>query len=134
MSQSLPQLSMSQLKTLRQKKIEDEKLPFVKLIAENKKVLFGKFSNEITKDAKKTTWKSIADQLKALGIQLIPDGKDWTYLRDTVWRNCVYTTKKRFDDKCKTGAGRIELTPLDNMVLEVLGKDSAGIKVGLNQS
>ena len=116
---------MSQL-TTKQKQQEKEKLPFVILVKEKKDILFGKFDNakEITKDSKKLAWQSILSQLEAMEINVIPHGKDWTYLRDVLWRNLVAAAKKRFDVKRRTGEGKVELTPLEMEILDVIGIDS----------
>ena len=62
-------------------------------------------------------------------INLIPYGKDWAYLRDVLWRKLVAAAKKRFDVKRRTGEGKVELTPLEMEILDVIGIDSPGIQV-----
>lgn len=87
----------------------DEKIVFVQLINDSKDVLFGKYddSKNITKETKKKHWFEISEELDSIGIQLIPKDKDFTYLRDVVWRNLLSTTKKKVDAKKKTGNGQI---------------------------
>ena len=117
--------------TGKQRQQEDIKMPFVLMVKENKEILFGKYDNakNITKESKKSTWKNIQSQMEALQINIVPADKDWTYMRDVLWRNLIAAAKKKFDSKKKTGAGKIELSPLENAILDVIGIDSPSIQV-----
>ncbi len=63
-----------------------QKIAFVKLISEKKNVLFGAFSATLTKLDKAAAWKWVISQCRERhGFDPTPQGKDWTYVRDTVW-------------------------------------------------
>ena len=98
----------------------NKKEPFIELVYANKELLFGKFNSDtITKEKKREKWIEIKDQLVEIGINLIPSGRDWTYLRDVVWRNQTDSLKRKLDRKRKTGQGRVMLS---NSEKKVLGK------------
>lgn len=61
------------------------KLCVLTKIKDKKKLLFGAFSNHITKDIKMNEWRSISDYAKSIGV--IPQNKEWSYLRDVWWPN-----------------------------------------------
>lgn len=96
-----------------------KKEPLAHLINERKEVLFGKFNDSrgITKTTKKEAWIDIHEKLMSLDINLIPPNKDWSYLRDVVWRNMVDSLKKKMDRKRQSGAGRVDLAPHEKIVL-----------------
>jgi hypothetical protein len=122
--------------SLRESKQEGSKRPFVQLINEKKDILFGSFddSKGITKASKAEAWKEINNNMSAVGINLIPPSKDWTYLRDTVWRNIKNGAKVKLDKSQKTGnGGDTCLTPFDIMVFDVEGMDSPSV-IELNVS
>jgi len=98
---------------------EKRKAPFAHLVLENKEVLFGSFNDSkgITKESKKAKWISIKKKLEALNINLIPSDKDWTHLRDSVWRNMVDNLKKKVEKKKRTGEGKVELNAYEKLVL-----------------
>ena len=75
------------------------------MVRDRKDVLFGKFDNSknISKESKKLAWQNIKSQLEAMDISLVPNGKDWTYLRGVIWRNLIASAKKRYDAKKKNG-------------------------------
>ena len=58
-------------------------------------IIFGKFSDEITRETKLQAWKDIVEQLKVYNVKLAAD-KEVSYFRDTVWPNLKrYTMEKR---------------------------------------
>ena len=93
--------------TIKQKKQEETKMQFINMVYDKRDILFGKYDESITKDAKRLAWIEIDESMKALDIHLIPAGKDWTYLRDVTWRNLLASARKRHDAKKKTGAGQV---------------------------
>jgi hypothetical protein len=54
--------------TSKQRQQEEQKMPFVIMVRENKEILFGKYDNSknITKESKKSTWKNILSKMEAL--------------------------------------------------------------------
>lgn len=106
-----------------------EKLLFLSNVKDKKNLLFGKFSNELTRENKQKAWKDIVDILKVHNVALAKE-KDLSYFRDTVWPNLKrYTVEKR-DKKAKTGAeggSKVRWTDVDAFVLDIIGPDSPGI-------
>ena len=86
--------------TKRQKKQEEEKLPFVQFVREKKELLFGNFddSKGITKAAKRDAWVENSQKLVALGINLIPEGKDWNYCICAMWCGKTYKIQLKTSD------------------------------------
>lgn len=64
---------------------KEGKITFLKSVLESKEVLFGAFSDTLTKELKTRKWKSIHEEAVALGI--VPANKDYVYTRDTYWQN-----------------------------------------------
>lgn len=106
---------------------ENEKLFFLKLIKQHKKVLFEKLSNDVTAAKKKETWISIIEACRSNGFEIVPENKDWSYVRDHTWPNIKNYSMQKIDGNKKTGAagGRSQkLKPIDELVLDIIGKES----------
>ncbi|XP_039299969.1 uncharacterized protein LOC111045589 isoform X2 [Nilaparvata lugens] len=102
------------------------KILVLQQIREKKAVLFGKFSDEVCKAQKIDAWKEIHSL--ALGMGVVGPDKQWTYTRDVLWQNARKSTMKKVDNQKKTGsAGGPEwkLNTLDNIVLDIIGRDSS---------
>ncbi|CAH1114879.1 unnamed protein product [Psylliodes chrysocephalus] len=98
-------------------------MQFLNKIKENIDILFGAFSDKQRKQDKIEKWKEMA--IMAQSICLLPTDKDWTYVRDTMWQNLNKTAMLKIDNAKKTGTGGMGmLTEVDNMVLEIIGKES----------
>lgn len=63
----------------------DNKIVLLKIIQDNKDVLFGKFSSTLSHEDKANKWKDITEQCISMGI--INKDRDWKYVRDTTWQN-----------------------------------------------
>lgn len=61
------------------------KLCVLEKIKRNKHIIFGQFSSTLTKYTKGKAWQEIGEYAKSIGV--IPDGKQWTYIRDVWWPN-----------------------------------------------
>lgn len=59
-------------------------------IRDKKDVLFGSFSDKLTKQEKVECWKTIHQKSASLGL-VAPD-KDWAYSRDVFWQNLKKST------------------------------------------
>ena len=55
------------------------------MIKEEKEILFGAFSDKVTKELKINKWTNICEKAKSLG--LVAAGKKFPYIRDTFWPN-----------------------------------------------
>uniref|UniRef100_A0A915IS12 Regulatory protein zeste n=1 Tax=Romanomermis culicivorax TaxID=13658 RepID=A0A915IS12_ROMCU len=65
---------------------DDVRLKFLAKVQENKDVLFGQFSDKLTKKDKIEKWTMILNYMRAINYPLPPNA-DFTYIRDTVWQN-----------------------------------------------
>jgi hypothetical protein len=59
-------------------------LAVLRKIKKEKSVLFGQFSDGITKQMKRDKWKEVMHVAESVGMVT---GKPWQYLRDTRWCN-----------------------------------------------
>uniref|UniRef100_A0A6P7FFP7 Regulatory protein zeste n=1 Tax=Diabrotica virgifera virgifera TaxID=50390 RepID=A0A6P7FFP7_DIAVI len=101
------------------------KIMILKEIRDKKVILFGSFSDKLTKKDKIECWKTVHQKSTSLG--LVPPNKDWTYSRDVFWQNLKKTTMKKVDNRRKTGSGGgtdSKFTEMDNVVLDILGPDN----------
>lgn len=109
-------------------KIDKElvKIMVVQKIGENKETLFGSYSGTVTKQSKEQKWQEILDYAISIGLK---HKDDWKYFRDTTWgQNWKARATKRYREKNRTGAGggeEIELSRLDEAILDVIGRGSA---------
>lgn len=104
-------------------------LNFLRKIFELKADLFEAFSATATKETKKKAWSAVRDY--AVSIGLITNDKDYTYVRDTTWTNLRKRTMEKVDKSSKTGASGSpdsKLDAIDDMVLNIIGKESAVLK------
>lgn len=64
----------------------DNKCVLMQLLLEEKRLLRSELNSNVTVKKKKVSWKTIHDRLVSeYGINLVPQDKDFTYLRDTVF-------------------------------------------------
>jgi anti-sigma28 factor (negative regulator of flagellin synthesis) len=106
----------------------DHKLILAKLVRDNKALLLGKHSPLVTNQKKHAKWTEIFNDLKSMGANL----KDVDYLRQTTWDNMVRSTKKKKVNNESTGAAPATMTEVDEVILDVIGRDSAALN-GLGQ-
>lgn len=94
----------------------EEKLLFLQEIKARKSVLFGKFSDIITRDSKLKEWAAIKQVLVTHNVQIATE-KDLSYLRDVAWPNLKRYTIEKVDKKKKTGSDggyEMKLSQIDN--------------------
>lgn len=79
----------------RQEAYFQNKIVFMKLLLKEKELLTGEFKGTaVTFKAKDIAWKGIHEQLLSeYGINLVPQGRDYTYLRDSVYAQIRNATK-----------------------------------------
>lgn len=68
----------------------DNKITVLQLIRDKKDILFGAFTDKLSKDKKIEEWKIILSTCQSLG--LVPPGKDYAYVRDTFYSNLKRST------------------------------------------
>ncbi|CAG4993726.1 unnamed protein product [Parnassius apollo] len=79
----------------------------------------------MSKQKKIEEWKNILITCQSLGF--VPPGKDYTYVRDTFYSNLKRATLSKRDNARATGTGGGKesiLTPIDDLILEIISKDS----------
>ncbi|XP_055837458.1 uncharacterized protein LOC129905861 [Episyrphus balteatus] len=99
-------------------------------IEKNKLILFGPFSDKLTKKEKSIVWMKIHEKAKSNGYFL---EKSWTYLRDVFWTNIKRCTMAKLDNSRKTGSAggsQNKMNEVDTKVLDILQKDAPDI-IGL---
>lgn len=95
----------------------------VKLITDKRDKIIPKFSSTVTKKEKLEAWANIAQQLQGIGVVVSSPA----HLRDTVWANIRRATVKRYNDQKKTGAQGGKWSDLDNLVMDLEGRESANV-------
>lgn len=110
------------------KNAEQDVVDFLKLVEENKKILFGAFCPNLTAKDKENCWKKIRDDLLASGSTLAADN-DWKKLSVNVWQYYRRKTIEKTDKRRKTGAEGgskvAKWTAVDDLVVAIIGRDSA---------
>lgn len=101
-----------------------QKLHLAELILHKKHILFSKYSPTVTKELKNAAWDHILTELRSGGAIV----KDVAYLRDKDWSNLKGGVLKRYRASLQTGAQGDSLTPLDSIVMDILGRDSPKVR------
>jgi hypothetical protein len=96
------------------------KLLLAQLVRENKTILFGPFSPSITKKAKQTCWEMIRRALLEAGSEPM----DVKMLKEAEWHNLKRSVQKKYQESMRTGATGDTLSELEEVVLDVIGRDS----------
>ncbi|CAH0546807.1 unnamed protein product [Brassicogethes aeneus] len=95
---------------------------FLHDVLSSKKVLFGSFSDKLTKEDKVKAWKTIHE--KALSLGLVSANKDFSYTRDVYWQK-IHRGKKKLTTAKKLAAkvGELRVKKL-KLSLEIMKKES----------
>lgn len=104
----------------------NEKELFLINVRDKKDILFGKFSDSITREKKMESWRSIVQVLRHHNVRLAFE-KEASYFRDSVWPNMKRYTLEKRDRKKRTGeAGgtMAKFTKVDELVLDIVGESS----------
>lgn len=111
----------------------DEKLIFLRLLLENKDVLFGRLARGEMSHIKGTRWNEVRQLCIDQGFDPMPPGKNqWPYLRDKVFTRMKERTKKRLEmvNEGKASVKDVGFSEQDRLVLELLGKKRVIISNG----
>ena len=103
---------------------KEHKLFLAQLVKEHKDILFPPFTMKLTNQVKVAAWEKIRTALMAWGAII----KDAKYLRDREWSNLSRQVVGRYRNSLKTGQAGSSLTLLDNLVLDIEGRDSVNVK------
>jgi hypothetical protein len=101
-----------------------QKILLAELVLHKKNILFSSFSPSITKELKNSTWQNILQELRSAGALL----KDFQQVRDKEWPNLKNSVMKRYQESLKSGAEGKDLSKLDNLVMDILDRESPKIK------
>jgi len=93
------------------------------LVREHKGMIIPKFSSSITNKDKLGVWTNITAQLQAMGVK----NSSPAVTRDKLWANLRRNTLKRYDQEKKTGASGSKWTDIDEIVMDIEGRDSANV-------
>ena len=99
----------------------EHRTELARLVRENKELLIGKFSPSVTQKARDQKWTEIYQHLTGLGAVV----EDVNMLRFTVYPNISKATRRKRDLAKSTGQGSPIWTELDEIILDIIGRDSA---------
>ena len=103
---------------------KENKLYMAQLVQERKDILFPPFSVKVTNQVKVAAWEEIRAALMARGAII----KDFRFLRDRDWSNLSRQVLDRYRNSLKTGEAGSSLSQLDNLVLDIEGRESVNVK------
>jgi len=89
------------------------------LVLENKSKIIPKFSSSVTNKDKLGVWTNVTAQLQAMGVK----NSSPLVTRDKLWANLRRNTWKRYDQEMKTGASGSKWTAIDEIVMDIEGRD-----------
>jgi hypothetical protein len=99
----------------------EHRTELARLVRENKELLIGKFTPSVTQKARDQKWTEIYQHLTGLGAVV----EDVNMLRFTVYPNISKATRRKRDLAKSTGQGPPIWTELDEIILDIIGRDSA---------
>ncbi|KAI1695772.1 hypothetical protein DdX_19397 [Ditylenchus destructor] len=107
---------------------DSDKFALFKKIQEHKGILFGKFSPNVTKETKESTWNQIRGELIHDGHEFYRE-KTVKQLRDSIWSLAKTRTIKKYDNAKKTGTGKTaKFTELEKLILAIVDPESPQVK------
>ena len=98
----------------------EQKLILASLVRENKNILMAPGGTAVKARLKKAAWEDVLKKLVSTGAVL-----SLKELKDTTWNNLRRQAIKHFQDFQKTGSAGGKILELDNIVLDVIGRDSS---------
>jgi len=103
----------------------DQKMLMAQMIFNEKEILFGEFGADLTKVEKQEKWIEILVKLNSIGANI----HDYKTIRDNEWSNLKRATEKKIQtlaaNESKPDDQKVNckpLSPLDEIVLDILGK------------
>jgi hypothetical protein len=106
---------------------KSQKLTLVQLILEQKDILLARFSPTVTRRRKTKIWINIRESLLAMGADS-EDIPDIASLRDKIWPNLRKAAMVKAQDQAKTGATGGRLSEMDDLILNIIGRESPMMK------
>ncbi|CAG9759995.1 unnamed protein product [Ceutorhynchus assimilis] len=103
----------------------EKKISFLQKLREYKEILDGKFSDKVSSEKKQQAWEELLQYAKSIGM--VSESCTKEKLRDTTWGNWKRRAKEKLDKSRQTGSGKVILTELDNLVLDILGRNTPGV-------
>ena len=100
----------------------DQKLLLANFVKEHKAVMIGRLSSTVTNVERNKCWQEVTDLLIANGAVVDP-----YKLRHNDWGNLTRGCAEKYRKSKKTGQKGVTLTTLDNVVLDVIGRDTANM-------
>ncbi|TRY79175.1 hypothetical protein TCAL_16100 [Tigriopus californicus] len=101
----------------------EQKKALALLAREKRNLLIPRFNASLTKRDKLNTWSAVAQYMRSLGVIV----ESPAFLRDTVLGNLRRGTVKRFADQKKTGAQGGKWTELDDVIMDIEGRETANV-------
>ena len=99
----------------------EHRTELARLVRDNKEILIGKFTPSVTQKSRDQKWTDIYTHLTGLGAVV----EDVNMLRFTVYPNISKATRRKRDLAKSTGQGPPIWTELDEIILDIIGRDSA---------
>ena len=99
----------------------EHRTELARLVRDNKEILIGKFTPSVTQKSRDQKWTDIYTHLTGLGAVV----EDVNMLRFTVYPNISKATRRKRDQAKSTGQGPPNWTELDEIILDIIGRDSA---------
>ncbi len=103
---------------------KENKFYLAQLVNERKHILFPPLTMKLTNVVKVASWEEIRTALMARGAVI----KDAKHLRDREWSNLSRQVLDRYRNSLKTGQAGSSLSQLDNLVLDIEGRDSVKVR------
>ena len=100
----------------------DQKLLLANFVKEHKAVMIGRLSSTVTNTDRNKCWQEATDLLIANGAVT-----DAFKLRHNDWGNLTRSSAEKYKKSKQTGQKGSKLTNLDDVVLDVIGRETANM-------
>jgi len=100
----------------------DQKMLLANFVKENKDLMIGRLSSTVTNAKRNQCWQEVTNLLLANGAVT-----DAFKVRHNEWGNMSRLIQEKYRKSRQTGRKGISLTTLDNLVLDIVGRETANI-------